>query len=678
MVVRNVAVVSHSGAGKSSLVEALLFRTGARDRLGRIEDGTTASDYTEAEKRRKISITTSVLPAKWQDTTITLLDSPGYSDFVGEIRGAMRAADSALVVVSAVSGVAVGTERVWKTADDFAMPRIIAVNKMDRERADFYGTLRDIHETLPGDVAAAFLPIGSEASFRGLIDLLNRKALLYQDGKLTEGPIPAEEEKLAEDYRAKLVEAIVESDDALMERYLADEPVDDDQLRTAFENAVHAAKLYPVVPVSALKMVGLEPLMDLIVRGMRGPQERPAVTGVDGQERQPDPNGPFAARVWRTAVDPFVGKIAYLRVWSGTMRPAEGVRDVTRNLEIRPAHLYMLNGKDLIEVSELPAGAIGAITKIPELQTGDTLAESTHQIDFGPLELPETVSSAAIHAASRADEDKLGAALHKLLEEDPTLRLRRDAETAETILEGMGHVHLEIAVEKLGLMGVKVQATTPRIPYRETVKTAGSAQGKHKKQSGGHGQYGDCWLRVEPTTEDFSFVSEVVGGTVPTKFIPSIEKGVEEARHKGSLAGYPVQNIKVIVYDGSYHDVDSSDIAFKTAAGIGFRAAMEKAKPVLMEPIMLIKVRVPEKYTGDIMSDLQGRRGRIQGMEREGAVTTVAANVPLAEVQNYSADLRSMTSGRGVYSLKFDSYAEVPAFEAEKIISARKVELARA
>jgi elongation factor G len=678
MRVRNVSVVSHSGAGKTSLVEALLFRSGARDRLGRIEDGTTASDHTEPERRRKISIGTAVLPVVWGETTMNLLDAPGYADFVGEIRGAMRAADSALVVVSAVSGVAVGTERVWRTAEDFSMPRVVAINKMDRERADFYGTLADVRDSLGGPVAAAYLPIGNEASFRGVVDLLRRRACLYDHGLMEEGPVPPEVEGLVEDYRARLVEAIVETDDELMERYLSDEEIAEESLQDAFLAAVHGGLLFPVVPVSATTLVGLEPLLNLMAEALRSPQERPPVVGVDGETREPTADAPMSARVWRTSIDPFVGKVAFVRVWSGALRAGDAVHNSLTGQDFRPAHVYTLKGKDLVEVPALEAGMIGAITKVPDLHTGDTLCDPAHPIDFGPLELPEPIVSLAIHASTRADDDKLGAAIGKLLEEDPTLHLERSTETTETLLHGMGHVHLEIAVEKLAGMGVKVESSTPRIAYRETVRAVAQAQGKHKKQTGGHGQYGDCWLRIEPSEQDFEFASEVVGGVIPTKYIPSVQKGVEEYRAHGALAGYPVQNIKVVVYDGSYHDVDSSDIAFKTAAGIAFRAAMEKARPCLLEPVMLLKVRVPERFTGDILSDLQTRRARIQGMEPDGAVTVVSALVPRAEVQNYSPDLRSMTSGRGVYSLKFESYAEVPGQIAEKVIAARKAEAAQA
>jgi elongation factor G len=677
MQVRNVAVVGHNGAGKTSLVEGLLHRGGARDRLGRVTDGSTASDHSEAEKRRGMSISTSVLNLPWKnDVCFNLLDAPGYADFVGEIRGALRAADSALVVVSATSGVSVGTERVWNTADEFNMPRVVAVTKLDREHASFFGTLASVQDSLSVHAVATHIPIGTESGFRGVIDLLEDAAFTYKDGKLERGAVPEALMESARAQRTKLLEAIVETNDALLEKFLGDEVIEDQELRQAFLDAVHRAELFPVVPVSGTNLIGLEPLLDLMAVALRAPEERPAVIGEDGQVRECRKDERMSARVWRTSIDPFVGKVAYVRVWSGVISAGDTVHNSHSDKDFKPAHVYTLVGKELKEVPALEAGMIGAITKVPDLHTGDTLCDPAHPIDFGALELPEPVTSIAIHAATRQDEDRMGAAIGKLLDEDPTLHLVRNTETSESLLEGMGHTHLEIAVEKLALMGVNVTASTPKIAYRETVQSSASAQGKHKKQSGGHGQYGDCWLRIEPSTDDFSFASEVVGGVVPTKYIPSIEKGVEEARHHGVLAGYPVQNIKVVVYDGSYHDVDSSDMAFKTAAIVGFKAAMEKARPVLLEPVMLLRVRVPERYTGEILGDLNTRRARVQGMEPDGAVTVINALVPLEEIQNYSPELHSLTSGRGVYSMKFDHYAEVPHHKTDKIIASRRAELA--
>lgn len=676
MRVRNVSVIGHSGVGKTSLTEALLFKTGGKDRLGRVEDGTTSSDHTEAERRRGMSIATSVECVRFEGTTINLLDAPGYADFVREIRGAIRAADSCLVVVSAVSGVEVGTERVWATADRFNMPRIVAVNKMDRERADFFTALADLQSSLPGPSAAAYLPIGQEGAFRGVVDLLRRRAFYAEGGAAREEAVPPELADVLEEYRAKFAEAIIETDDDLTEKYLSDEHIDDDALHAAYLRAVHGGLLYPVLPISATGLVGLECLLNLMAQGLRAPEERGALTGVNGEKREPTPEESASARVWRTSIDPFVGKIAYLRVWSGTLRAGDTLRNTTSGGDLRPMHLYTLSGKELIEVAALPAGSIGAITKIADVHTGDTLSDPARPIDYGALELPDPVTSVALRAVSRSDEDKLGTAVAKLLEEDPTLRFERNAETGETLLSGMGDTHLDIAVEKLALLGVNVTASVPKIAYRETVRAVGEAQGKHKKQSGGHGQYGDCWLRLSPSAQDFEFASEIVGGVVPSKYIPSIEKGVEEARLRGVLAGYRVQNVRVAVFGGSYHDVDSSDIAFKTAAGLAFRAAMEKARPVLLEPVVLLRVRVPGTHTGDIIGDLQTRRARVQGMEPEGTVIVISALVPLAEIQGYSAELRSMTGDRGAYSVRPSGYAEVPAGVAENVISERKAELA--
>lgn len=674
MRVRNVAVVGHNAAGKTSLVEAMIFKSGAKERLGKVEDGTTASDHSEAEKRRGMSIATSVLNLTWQDTQINLLDTPGYADFVGEIRGSLRAADSALVVVNATAGVAVGTERVWNTAEEFGLPRVVAITKLDREHASFFGALASVQDTLSPHAVAVFIPIGTESGFRGVIDLLSDKAYTYVGGKLEVSSLPEALAESARAQRTKLIETIVETNENLLELYLADEPIPDDVLTQAFLDAVHRAEIFPVIPVSGTGLVGIEPLLELMRGCLRAPEERRPVVGTDGSERECHTSAPMSARVWRVSMDPFVGKVAYVRVWSGILKAGDMVHNSHTDRDFKPAHVYTLVGKDLKEVPALEAGMIGAITKVPDLHTGDTLCDPNHPIDFGQLELPEPITSLAIHAATRADEDKLGTAIGKLLEEDPTLHLIRNTETAESLLEGMGHTHLEVAVEKLLIMGVSVEATTPKIAYRETIKAVASSQGKFKKQSGGHGQYGDCWLRLEPSLEDFVFASEVVGGTIPTKYIPSVEKGVEEARHHGVQAGFLVQNIKAIVYEGSYHDVDSSDIAFKQAGIIAFKAAMEKAKPCLLEPVMLLKVRVPERYTGEILGDLNSRRARVQGMDPDGAVTVISALVPLVEVQNYSPDLHSLTGGRGVYSLKFDHYADVPALQAEKIIAARKLE----
>lgn len=664
MPVRIVSIAAHSGTGKTTLAEALLHRSGAISRLGRVEDGTTQSDHTDEEKKHGFSITTGVLRFRHKETEITVLDTPGYADFVREIRGAVRAADAALILVSAVSGVEVGTERVWATADRFEMPRIIAINKMDRERADFHTILADVKSSLKGHIVAAYLPVGEGPDFGGIVNVLT--------GEASEGiEVPAAMRTVLKEAREQLVDAIVETDDALMNRYLEGEEIGNQELQTAFLKAVHAGTLYPVLPISAASGSGVPELMNLLVDGLRSASERGPVKGLNEQEREPTPAAPFSARVWRTSIDPFVGKLAYIRVWSGTLKPGSTIRNTTRDVEIKPAHLYVINGKDLSEVSELSAGMIGVITKIQDLHTGDTIADPAQPIEYDPLWLPEPAHTVALHPVTRQDEDKIGTAMARLMEEDPTLHFTREPQTGEQLLSGMGDMHTTIAIEKLAALGVNVTTTTPQIPYRETIHATAEAQGKHKKQSGGHGQYGDCKIRIEHG-EGYGFKSAVVGGAIPSKYIPSIEKGIQDGMQKGSLAGYPLQDIHVTVLDGSYHDVDSSDIAFRMAGSLALRNALEQAKPGLMEPVVLLKVRAPSQFTGDIIGDLQTRRARVQGMDPEGTVITISAVVPQAELQNYSADLRSLTGDRGAFSVKPQGYQDVPDHIAKKVIEDRK------
>ncbi|GAA0517774.1 elongation factor G [Deinococcus depolymerans] len=670
MPVRIVSLAAHSGAGKTTLSEALLLRSGAISRAGRVEDGTARSDHTDAEKTHGFSIQTGVVRLAHRGTDITLLDTPGYADFVREIRGGIRAADTAVIVVSAVSGVEVGTERVWATADRFAMPRLIAVNQMDRDRANYHAVLADLRASLSGPVAPAYLPLGEGADFRGVVNVLTGEVSPPQD-------LPPSDRAALQAAQTALTDAIVETDDDLMNRFLDGSPISTDELHAAFTRAVHAGTLYPVIPVSAHSGAGVDALLDLMVTGLRSARERGPLTGVDGQTRDPTPDAPLSARVWRVSIDPFVGKQAFIRVWSGTLRPGDILRNTTQDLDVRPMHLYVPNGKDLTEVTELPAGSIGVLTKLPDLHAGDTLADPALPIRYDPLWLPDPVHTVAIHPATRQDEDKLGAALAKLREEDPTLHYSREAQTGEQLLSGMGEMHLNIAVEKLAAQGVTVTTTTPRIPYRETIHAPAEAQGKHKKQSGGHGQYGDCRIRIEPGP-GFSFRSAVVGGAIPGKYIPSIEKGVQDAMLRGPLAGYPMQDVHVTVLDGSYHDVDSSDIAFRTAGSLALKNAVANARPGLLEPVLQLRVRAPASFTGDLISDLQTRRARVQGMDPEGTVITVTALVPQAELQTYSADLRSLTGDRGAFSVKPHGYQAVPEPLAKKIIETRQGELAGA
>ncbi|WP_034355875.1 elongation factor G [Deinococcus phoenicis] len=659
--VRIVSLAGHSGAGKTTLSEALLVHGGALARPGRVEDGTTQSDHTDAEKGHGFSISTGVLRLNAGGTDLTLLDTPGYADFVREIRGGIRAADSALILVSAVSGVEVGTERVWATADRFSMPRVVVIAKMDRERANFHAVLADIRASLGGPVAAAFLPVGEGPEFRGVVDVLAAEP----------DSVPGELRAPLREAREALVDATVETDDALMNRYLEGEEIAPEELRAAFLRAVHAGTLFPVIPVSAETGVGVPELLTLMEKGLRSAEERGVLTGLDGQTREPTADAPASARVWRVSVDPFVGKLAYIRVWSGTLRPGDTLRNTTRGVDVKPAHLYVVSGKELTEVPELRAGMIGVLTKLPDLHTGDTLADPAHPIEYDPLLLPDPAHTVALFPKTRQDEDRLGAALTRLLDEDPTLRFAREGQTGELLLSGMGDMHTTIAVEKLAALGVNVDTGTPQIPYRETIRAPSQAQGKHKKQSGGHGQYGDCHLRLDPG-EGSAFRSEVVGGAIPGKYLPSIEKGVGDAMGKGPLAGYPMQDVHVAVTHGSYHDVDSSDLAFRTAGALAFRNAVEGAKPTLLEPVMLLKVRAPAQFTGDLIGDLQTRRARVQGMDPEGTVITVTAVVPQAELQTYSADLRSLTGDRGAFSVKPYGYQDLPEHLAKKVIEARK------
>jgi elongation factor G len=673
--IRNVAVLSHSGAGKTSLVEALLYRAGAIPSLGKVEDGSTASDNTPEEKRRKISIYASVHPFTWEGNEFNLIDTPGYADFVSEIRGALAAADAAMIVVSAVSGVAVGTERVWTSSLNRELSTLIVINKMDRENADFFRTMADIESTLPGNIATIQVPIGQAEDFRGVVDLLAMTAHTWVGGEPVAGPIPDEVAGLANEYRERLVEAIVETDDALMMKYLEDADLDNDELRRAFQAAVRRNELTPVLLTSATKVMGVTRLLNFLVEGVRLVEDHAPLTTVRGDPPVLGDAGPFSARVFKTVIDPYVGKVSYLRALAGTLKAGESVRNAAGGDDIRLAHLFVPKGKDLVEVKELSAGMIGAITKAEGVKTGDTLVASGQDFVLSPITVPSPVMALALFPKTRPDEDKLGESLGKLLEADPALQLERNADTHETVLWGMGHVHLEITIGALKeRYGVEVEARTPSVAYRETIQGTGDARYRHKKQTGGAGQFAEVALRVEPLPRGagFEFEWAVVGGTIPSQFQTSCEKGVRSALDAGVLGGFPVQDVKAIVYDGKDHPVDSKDVAFQVAAAHAFKEAMQQARPVLLEPVMLVKVRVPDRFTGDVISDLNTRRGRILGMDSEGSVSVVSAHVPMSEIQTYSADLRSMTGGRGAYSLRFDRSDDVPQHVADRVLADRK------
>lgn len=660
---RNVAVLSHSGAGKTTLVEAMLYRAGEIPQMGRVEDGTTASDVLPEEKRRKISITTSIHPLRWQGHPFNLLDAPGYADFVGEIRGAQAAADAALIVVSAVSGVAVGTERVWTSSFERELSTLFVINKLDRDNADFFRTMGDIEQSLPGNIAAIQVPIGKAADFRGLVDLIGMRAYLWTEGHPVEVDVPDEVVGVAQEYRERLVEAIVETDDELMMRYLEDADIPNDDLKEAFFAAVRAGQLTPVLLTSAEKAMGVSMLLDFMTAGVRFNESHAPLPVRSGEPPVLGEDRPFGARVFKTSVDPYLGKISYLRVLSGVLRAGQTVVDTTRDEKVRLPHLYVPHGAGLDEVAELRAGMLGALTKVDVVETGDTLADEARPFVLQPIRFPPPVMGMALEPASRADDDKMTGALQKLLLADPTLRLERNADTHETVLWGMGHVHLEVAVRALeDRYGVRVTTRLPKVAYRETLQGRAEARYRHKKQSGGSGQFAEVALTVEPAGPGEGMVFEwaVVGGAIPSQFQSSCEKGVRQAQGAGVLGGFPVVDVKVRVTDGKDHPVDSKDIAFQTAAAHAFSEAARNASPTLLEPIALIKVRVPDRFTGDVIGDLNGRRGRILGMDVEGSVSTVSAHVPEAELRMYSPELRSLTGGRGAFSRRFDHYAPVP------------------
>jgi elongation factor G len=675
--IRNVAILSHSGAGKTSLVEAMLYRAGEIATLGTVEEGNTSSDFTPEEKRRKISIYTTVHPLTWQGSRFNVLDTPGYADFVGEIRGAQLAADAALILVSAVSGVAVGTERVWNSSFERELSTMFVINKMDRENADFFRTMSDIESSLVGNIAAIQIPIGQAEQFRGIVDLLRMKAYLWPDGQPEEAPIPDEVLGLAQEYRERLVESVVETDDDLMMRYLEDADIDNDALVEAFYAAVRRNELTPVLLASATRVMGVSLLLDFMTKGVRRVEDHRPLPVLQGEPPALGADAPFCARVFKTTIDPYLGKVSVLRVLGGTLKAGDGFSNAERGEELRATHLYVPKGKDLVEVTELPAGSIGALTKLDGLRTGDTLCAAGTKVRLQPLRLPSPVMALALFPRTRADEDRMGEALAKLLDADPTLQLERNQETQETVLWGMGHVHLETAIRTLDeRFHAGMDTGRPRIAYRETITGRSEARYRHKKQTGGAGQFAEVALRVEPLPRGsgFQFESKVVGGSIPSQFIPSCEKGVRGALDKGPLGGFSVVDVKATVFDGKDHPVDSKDIAFQIAAAHAFREALLGARPVLLEPIALVKVRVPDRFTGDVISDLNTRRGRVQGMDSEGTVSVVSAHVPMAEVQSYSPDLRSMTGGRGAFSLKLDHYDAVPQQLAERILADRPAE----
>jgi elongation factor G len=684
--IRNVGVVGHGGVGKTSLVEAMLFTAGAVTRLGKVDDGTTTTDFDPDEIRRKISINTAVAYADWKGHHVTLVDTPGYGDFIAEARAALRVVEAALVVVDAVAGVQVQTEKVWKFALEYNLPRAVVVNRLDRERADFFRTLESLNRRLKGRLVPLQVPVGEESGFQGFVDLVRMKATVFADGRPKETDIPADLADRAREYREKLVEAAAETDDELLNKYLEEGSLGEAEMLKALRAGIAQGKIVPVVTASAVKNIGSTALLDLIVESFPSPADRGEVSGTDTKTKQeatraPDATAPLSALVFKTLNDPHVGKLSFFRVYSGTLRADSNVLNVTRGARERMGHISWMQGKTPKAVEALGPGEIGVVAKLKETLTGDSLSDEAHPLELPRITFPEPAISFAIQPKTRGDEDKISTALARIGEEDPTIHYHFDPETKQLLVAGVGSMHVEMVVERMKRKyNVDVTMLPPRIPYKETVKGRAEGQGKYKKQTGGRGQYGDTWLRVEPMTRGggLEFVDDIFGGAVPRNFIPSVEKGVRECMKKGILAGYPVVDLKVTLYDGSYHDVDSSDMAFQIAASIGLQKVFMDAHPILLEPIVNVEVTTPSDVAGDIIGDMNSRRGRIVGMEPSGETASVRAQVPMSEMLTYEPSLRSMTGGRGGYSMEFSHYEEVPAFIAEKVIKETKTEKEKA
>ncbi len=680
--IRNVAVVGHNDTGKTSLVTQLLFNAGAITRLGRIDDGTTVTDFDQDEIDRKHSISTAVAFAEWQNTKINLIDTPGFGIFVMETRTAMRVVDAAAIVVSGVTGVEVSTERVWKFAEEFELPSLIVINKMDRERASFARTLEALQKKFGKNVVPIQLPIGEEKDFTGVIDLVSMTAWKYAadgSGKYEKTDIPADQKSEADDWRAQLIEKVAEGDDTLMERFFDQGGLSQEELLDGLKREVGHHQIFPVVLDSASHNIGGHAILDAMVALLPPADERKTIDGKDrkGETITFDRRAEAfpSALVFKTFSDPFSGRVSLFRVYSGTFQSDHTYWNTTKDHEERVGKLQLIQGKQQVPVPELKAGDIGAVAKLKDVHTGDTLATNQHPIVLEHIHYPEAAISFAVEAKARGDEDKLGVAIGRIIEEDPSIKFGRDEQTKEFLISGQGQLHVEIVVSKLKKKyGVDVILHPPKVPYRETITKPADAHGRHKKQSGGHGQFADCKITVEPLPRgaDFEFVDEIFGGSIPRQYIPAVEKGIQDARKKGYLAGFPMVDFRVRLKDGQYHDVDSSEMAFKIAGSLAYQQAMEQARATILEPIMHVDITAPAEYIGDIMGDLNSRRGRVEGVDADGDAQTVKARVPLAEMLTYGSTLRSITQGRGSFHMESSHYEEVPRSLQEKVISEAK------
>jgi elongation factor G len=679
--IRNVGIVGHGHCGKTSVVAGLLFAAGATSRLTRVDEGNTITDFDEEEIQRKLTISTSVAAIEWKKTKINLFDTPGFNLFTNDALATLVAVDGLIIVVDAVAGVQALTEKMWAYADQHELPRAIVINKLDRERASFERTMESIRERFGRAAIPIHLPLGSEKDFTGVIDLVHMKAHVFVpdgDGKSKEAEIPAAYAEAAKKAHEELVELVAEGKDDLMAEFFDTGTLPEEHIVSGLDEEMRKDLVFPVLCMSGLHDVGSDRLLDLIVEAFPSPLDRPpAKVTLNGNavERVCADSGPVAAHVFKTTADPFAGRISYFKVLSGVVKNDANLYNTRRETVERLAHIGAPLGKTILPVGELHAGDIGAVAKLKDTLTGDTVADKSSPVAVAPVKLAEPSIAFAVEAKSRNDEDRMGNALHKLLEEDLSLRFYRDPQTRDFLVAGTGQQHVEIAVSRLRKRySVDVTLKPPRIPYRETIRGNADVQGRHKKQTGGHGQFGDCWIRMEPLPRDggFEFANDVFGGAIPKNYIPAVEKGIIETAERGFLAGYPMVDFKVTVYDGSYHDVDSSELAFKLAARKAFRAAMQTAKPTLLEPVMNVEIQAPVEFAGDLMGDLNGRRGRISGMETLGSTQILRANVPMSEMLSYQSDLTSMTQGRASFSMEFDHYDYVPQLQAEKIVAAAK------
>ncbi len=679
--VRNVALIGHGHSGKTSLAAGLLFSTGASNRLTRVDEGNTVTDSDEEEINRKFTISTSLAYVEYKKKKINLLDTPGFNMFINDTHAALAAAGGTLVLVDGVAGIEVQTEKVWEFANDFQLPSAIIINKLDRERSSFDRALASVQEAFGRAALPIQIPVGAERDFKGVVDLIRMKAYTYTidgDGKGVEGEIPAALADEATKAHEALVEMIAEGNDALLEEFFAEGTLPVEHIVDGLRLAVKERRIYPVLCASALHNVGADQILDFITEFFPAPTEHEAFAAtLNGAEttRAISDAGPLSLFVFKTVADPFAGRVSYFKVMSGVLKNDGNATNSRTGTTDRLAHIGVLMGKQIVPVTDIHAGDIGAVAKLKDTLTGDTLADKSSPIVWPPVKIPEPSIAYAVSAKSRQDEDRMSNAIARILEEDPALRFYRDPATQEFLLAGSGQQHVEIVVSRLKKRyGVEVALSAPKIPYRETIRGNADVQGRHKKQTGGHGQFGDCWIRMEPLPRGgkFEFENDVFGGSIPRNFIPAVEKGIVEAAAKGYLAGFPVVDFKVTVYDGSYHDVDSSEMAFKLAARKAFKAAMEKAKPAILEPIVRVEVQGPVEYAGDLMGDMNGRRGRITGMDTKGAVQVIRAQVPMSEMLSYQNDLNSITQGRASFSMEFDHYDFVPQLQAEKIITAAK------